>query len=387
MKIIVQIQVLLFLLLIPANAFAQESTGKVMSSFDYRGQLSAWSQFAPDIEQSLWFGGRYVPQINYEINFPTQHKIDFEISANIFGSIGIKPFSETDANGKIKPYRIWGRYSTQQMEIRLGLQKINFGSAQMFRPLMWFDSMDPRDPLQMTDGVWGGLFRYYFQNNTNIWFWTLYGNNQNKGWEFVPSSQSFPELGGRVQLPLKQGEVALSYHFRQTDFSDDIYSTLTSYEKIPENRIGFDIRLDRFIGLWFEGSWTHASKNLGEFTNQTMLTLGGDYTFGIGNGLGLTFEQLLYSYDEKAFAFQNATTFSGLTFTYPVTLFDNISTMFYYDWENNDFYSFLNWQHDFNHFSLYGMLYWNPKSMELPSQMGNERFFGKGVQIMFVWNH
>ncbi|MDR1585772.1 MAG: hypothetical protein LBS07_06360, partial [Prevotellaceae bacterium] len=105
------------------------------------------------------------------------------------------------------------------MEVRLGLQKINFGSAQLFRPLMWFDAIDPRDPLQMTDGVWGGLFRYYFQNNANFWLWTLYGNDEVKGWETAPSAQSLPEIGGRVQLPLKQGEVALSYHLREADFS------------------------------------------------------------------------------------------------------------------------------------------------------------------------
>ena len=68
------------------------------------------------------------------------------------------------------------RYSSDQFELRLGLQKINFGSASMLRPLMWFDQMDPRDPLHLTDGVWGLLARYYFLNNANIWLWGLYGN-------------------------------------------------------------------------------------------------------------------------------------------------------------------------------------------------------------------
>lgn len=62
-------------------------------------------------------------------------------------------------------FRFSGQLSGRVSELRLGLQKINFGSAQLFRPLMWFDKMDPRDPLQMTDGVWGALYRYYFRNN------------------------------------------------------------------------------------------------------------------------------------------------------------------------------------------------------------------------------
>ena len=63
-----------------------------------------------------------------------------------------------------------------KLHIEPGLQKINFGSATMLRPLMWFDQVDPRDPLQLTDGVWGVLGRYYFLNNANIWLWGLYGN-------------------------------------------------------------------------------------------------------------------------------------------------------------------------------------------------------------------
>ena len=52
------------------------------------------------------------------------------------------------------PTAAWLRLSTSRFEARVGLQKINFGSATLFRPLMWFDSLDPRDPLQITDGVY-----------------------------------------------------------------------------------------------------------------------------------------------------------------------------------------------------------------------------------------
>ena len=171
-----RIQIFFLFLFLFATVSAQEEN---RSSFRFSGQVSAWGQFTPDIDKSLWTGGRYIPQINYERLFQKNNKIDFEISVNIFGECGIKPFSEFESNIPVKPYRIWARYSTDRMEFRAGLQKINFGSAQMMRPLMWFDKMDSRDPLQMTDGVWGGLFRYYFKNNVNIWLWGLTMNKDN----------------------------------------------------------------------------------------------------------------------------------------------------------------------------------------------------------------
>ena len=64
---------------------------------------------------------------------------------------------------RFKPYRLWLRYSTSHLEIRAGLQKINFGSSNILRPLMWFDKMDFRDPLMLTDGVYALLGRYYFR--------------------------------------------------------------------------------------------------------------------------------------------------------------------------------------------------------------------------------
>lgn len=387
MKIHYKVICLIIACFFTGKMLSQSGESETKHHLRFSGQLSAWGQYTPDISTKFWLGGRYIPQLNYEIYLPKENLIDFELSANLFGDIGIPSFNDIDVDGKIKPYRAWARYSRSQFEIRLGLQKINFGSAQMFRPLMWFDTMDARDPLQLTDGVWGGLFRYYFQNNANIWFWTLYGNDDNKGWEVIPTSQSIPEIGGRAQFPLSRGEIALSYHFRESDFSKGQFATILPYDKIPENRFGFDIRLDRVIGLWLEGSWTHLSKNAGDFTNQEMFTLGGDYTFGVGNGLAVTFEQLLYSYDEKAFSFDNAATFSGLMLSYPVTIFDDVSAVFYYDWKNSDIYSFLNWKHQWNNIALHGMFYWNPKNTVLPGQMGNDRFYGKGVQVMVVWNH
>jgi hypothetical protein len=128
----------------------------------FKGQLSAYTHYNPTNELQLWTGGRYIPQLNYIINLPQKNLIDFEASANIYGNVGMEPFSQFETDGNLKPYRAWARYSGKQFELRMGLQKINFGSAMMLRPLMWFDQVDPRDPLQLTDGVWGLLGKVLF---------------------------------------------------------------------------------------------------------------------------------------------------------------------------------------------------------------------------------
>jgi hypothetical protein len=137
-------------------------------SLNFKGQLSLWSNYNPAGSLDLWFGGRYIPQLNYNIRLPGNKLIDFELSANLNATAAMNPFDTINAEALIKPYRGWVRYSTSNFELRLGLQKINFGSASILRPLMWFDQMDPRDPLQLTNGVWALLGRYYFLNNANL---------------------------------------------------------------------------------------------------------------------------------------------------------------------------------------------------------------------------
>ncbi|MEI6048631.1 MAG: hypothetical protein WCS03_07000 [Bacteroidota bacterium] len=367
-------------LIMPVNCLAQDSLG-------FKGQLSTWMLYNGDNNLPVHMGGRYIPQLNYDLPLKNDHKIDFEASLNINGSAGFNLFDSLKATGQLKPYRLWARYSSRQFEIRAGLQKINFGSASLLRPLMWFDQVDPRDPLKLTDGVWGVLGRYYFLNNANIWLWGLYGNNNPRGWDLAGTNKHIPEVGGRIQLPVPAGEMGVSYNFRIAD-TRKLEGIIPSYSEVPENRVGFDIKLDLIVGLWLEGSWVKKNKKLGMFTNQEILNAGTDYTFGIGNGLYVVFEQLLAANDEKPFNFQNTTSFSLLSFSYPVGLFDNISTIVYYDWKNKNSYNFINWQKQFNNLTFYLMGYWNPEEYNIPTQgSGQNLFAGKGIQVMLVLNH
>jgi hypothetical protein len=353
----------------------------------FKGQLSTWMLYNGSNELPVYSGGRYLPQLNYNVNLKNGNLIDFEASANIYGLAGAKLFDTLNTIGDIKPYRLWARYSADQFELRLGLQKLNFGSASMLRPLMWFDQVDPRDPLGFTDGVWGLLGRYYFLNNANIWFWTLYSNNDPRGWELVGTNKDYPEIGGRIQVPVRSGEAALSYNYRIAD-SRGVDITIPEFSEVPENRIGFDIKLDLLVGFWFEGSLASKSKDLGMYTNQEIYNLGLDYTFGIGNGLYIVYEQLFASYNEKVFGFENTTSFSLLSLSYPIGLFDNISGIVYYDWKSKKSYNFINWQKSYNNLSLYFMAFWNPEEYNIPTQATDQNLMaGKGLQIMLVYNH
>ncbi len=353
----------------------------------FSGQLSSWINYNHTNDQTWWIGGRYIPQLNYHHKLKADRLIDFEASANINGTVGFHSFDSAHASGSVRPYRAWARYSTKQLELRAGLQKINFGSASILRPLMWFERVDPRDPLSITIGVWALLGRYYFLNNANIWLWGLYGNEDPKTWEIGKTSQRYPEFGGRFQTPVPKGEAGISFHHRLVD-TRGLDAAIPSYPAIPENRIALDGKWDVGVGLWFEGAWIHKAKDVGEATNQLIVNVGTDYTFGVGNGLNVILEQLLISYDEEAFAFSNPVFFSALSLSYPVGLFDNASAMLYYNWSTDQSYNLVTWKRQFNKIYLYLMAYWNPERYNLPQQqVSNYMFSGRGVQLMFVFNH
>ncbi len=368
---------LIFFCFISLTVKAQDSNGFI----DFSGQLALWGAYNNTFNHYA-FGGRYIPQLNAGCR-NKKSLLDLELSANTFANF-IGDDYEPDAN--IKPYRAWLRYSSPQFEIRGGLQKINFGSAKILRPLMWFDQLDPRDPLQLTDGVYALLARYYFLNNANIWLWGLYGNNEPKGWEQVATYKNTPEFGGRVQMPALSGEMALTYHHRYSSALTD--PMFTFWDKASENRLGIDANFDYVIGFWGEASYTNTSIEQETQFNQLLLNAGADYTFGIGNGLYVIYEQLFSTFYKNTFDIKDANKFSLLSASYPISVFDNISYIMYYNWDNELFFNFINYQRQYNNISINLMAYWNPGDLILPNQaMQNNMFAGKGIQLMLVYTH
>lgn len=336
-----------------------------------------------------FFGIRYIPEFTLEKSFSQDLSLDFEVSLNAFGTAHIHSLKNTQTDGEIDLYRLWGRFSTSRFEARIGLQKINFGSATLLRPLMWFDSIDPRDPLQLTDGVYGLLLRYYFLNNANIWIWGLYGNDKLKGWDFFPSKSKSAEYGGRLQLPLGNGEWALTYHHRTMDpgqgpFALEQIDALS----LPEDRYALDGKWDLGIGFWFEGTLTHQRTDLLPFSWQRAINIGLDYTFGLGNGLHALTESFFYTSSDKAFGSGDGITFSALSLGYPLGLLDNLSCIVYYDWENKDLYSFLNWRRTYDQWTINIIGFWNPEQFQIYQNLPeNTLYAGKGFQIMIVFNY
>jgi hypothetical protein len=370
----------LYTITLLATLLCQSALGQRQDTLMFRGQVSTWANYN-FYSENIFVGGRYLPEISYQVKNANDRRFDIDLSVNAHGSW----LSNNTFDGQIKPYRAWVRYSASQFEVRGGLQKINFGSATMLRPLMWFDQMDPRDPLQLTDGVWGILGRYYFLNNANIWLWGLIGNNNPKGFELVGTYKNQPEFGGRIQHPIPLGEAGLSFHHRVWGYSEFPY---TNPLKVSENRFGLDAKIDWVCGLWAEASWLKNNRDLGILNNQTLINLGTDYTFGIGNGVLAIYEHLFISFDEKPFQFDNFTQLSLFSISYPIGMFDNISAIAYYSWDIQSVFTFLNWQRQYNRISIHLMAFWNPENFNIPTQNTQANLFGgKGIQFMFVYNH
>ncbi len=252
---------------------------------------------------------------------------------------------------------------------------------------MWFDRVDPRDPLKLTTGVYGLLGKYYFRNNANIWLWALYGNDQTKGWETVASDPRRPEFGGRVQLPVPRGEFAFSYHNRRALFPDNWQPPVTGNKTFTENRYGVDTKLDLGIGLWLEGTIAQRSHpDIPDF--EKALTIGIDYTFKIGQGLDLMAENMLISTSETLFTSSNSISLTGLSLNLPLSVITRVSAIVFYDWKDNGWYNFANISFTFDKLALNVIGFKNPKTFAIFNyNAGANMFAGYGGQIMLVYNY
>jgi hypothetical protein len=355
-------------------------------SLGFKGQAIAWTTLNPFEPFQAQAGLRYIPELSFSLP-AGKYSFDGEISANIWGS-AMWQGDSTTLDEQLSLYRMWVKFSGDQFELRAGLQKINFGSAQMFRPLMWFDYMDPRDPLQLTDGVYGLLARYYFLNNANIWLWGLYGEDKTKGWELIPSLKNSIEYGGRVQLPLYTGELAFTYHHRTADPTSVLPDSITLGEQAAENRIAFDAKMDLVVGLWTEISLIHQDLTYTDQQYKTMINMGMDYTFGLGNGLNMMAEGFGYLQGEGPFSNEEGLAFGLLSATYPINIIHNVSAMLFYDFTNQDFYRFINWSMAYDKWSFYVMGFWNPDSYNLYNVDPRTSLYGGwGFQLMAVFSH
>lgn len=91
-------------------------------------------------------GLRYIPELSIGSKIDSGLAADLDLSFNSYAVGSFAKNQHAEYEGKVKPYRAWIRISSNTFEVRAGLQKMNFGSATLFRPLMWFDRVDPQIP-------------------------------------------------------------------------------------------------------------------------------------------------------------------------------------------------------------------------------------------------
>ena len=308
--------------------------------YDFMGQLSGWTIESGN--KDAWnnnSGLRYIPQLIIEQPLTDDSFLDIEGSLN--GFLASNSGNSGD-NSDLELYRIKLRYATTQTETRIGLQKINFGPSLLLRPLRWFDRLDPRDPLQLTDGVYALRFRYNALNNANFWLWGLYGNDDTKGHETLPTSSGKPEFGGRFQFPVSHGELAATFHTRNVDGS------LVNGTDFTENRFALDGRWDMEIGFWFESVLQQQKAEFLPYEWNTMITLGMDYTLGVGHGLYVLGEHMAAISSYKPLEMDENSQISAFNMNYPMGYLDTLMAIGYYSWEQEKYYQYIGWQRTYD---------------------------------------
>jgi hypothetical protein len=357
-----------------------------------QGQLSSWFTVADTRPSTSIAGVRYLPTLSIEQPLPDSRLIDGEVSVNAYGFGEARSWEEVDTDGNVKPYRGWVRFKSTRFEARAGLQKINFGSALLLRPLRWFDSVDPRDPLQLTDGVYAVLLRGYLPRNFTVWGWGLYGNDRLKGLELNPTRAGTPEFGGRLEAPLFKGAIAGSLHHRQADLSKGLAIAPDNEDThADETRYGVDGKWDVGIGVWFEGEVVRQTRPAVPPADSEALTVGADYTFGLGNGLHVLAESFIQELPPAILGQPVSQRFAAATVSYPLGIIDSLSGIVTVDLKRSELYRFVNWQRTFDRWQFYFMGFWNPRQVAVAplaeSNPGRNPLSGKGLQILAVFNH
>ena len=350
-----------------------------------QGQFSGWSTVTSSGGgETVWDTGmRYLPEIYWDFYNNQKLTLDVDLSGNMYGS------ARSESTGNVQPYRAWLRLATHRFETRIGLQRIDFGPAKLLRALMWFDRRDPRDPLQLTDGVWGVRMRYDFANLASLWTWGLYGQDHTKGLEFAPSRDRSLEYGGRLQYPAGPGEIGITFHQRSVDAFAVEPALAPGGKPVTENRLALDGIWDVGVGVWFESALVHANYAVNSFDWQSFLTLGSDYTFALGNGLHLLGEHMVYIMSDVPFDFGQKVQISGLMLSYPLNMLDQIAVYSIFTWNHPRVaYHYLSWRRTYDRWVIFASVFGRTgdSSVSLLNQplatLGDV-----GLQLMVIFNH
>ncbi len=346
------------------------------SALDLTGRFSVWQQHSLEPLASGDAAIRYLPSLQHGWTLTGSHRLDLQVGANV-----LYRFPALDRNDDTRGdvYRLWLRWTHQLSEVRLGRQKISFGSAYLLRPLMWFDRIDPRDPVSFTEGVDALLIRHTFSNNANVWGWLLYGQGETKGLEIVPTAEGDLEGGGRLQVPAGPGELALSLHHRPVSASPLMPVDDDGYE----SRLGLDGTWDVELGVWLESAFSRM-QGAGQTLDRLYATFGTDYTLAMGNGLHLLAEHMEWRLSGSVP--DESGRVSLISVDYPLGWSDHVYAYAILDWRAEQLYGTLQWQRTGGRWTGTLSLFWNPDTTHALPVVGTG-ITGSGVQLMLVLHH
>ncbi len=354
------------------------------SRVDFSQLLYGYIGYYPKYEAMSEVGLGYIPKLSAEAPIDSLHGFKMEASLTLGATAKFREFVEVNGNVNVRPYRVWIRYATPQIEIRAGLQSIEFGSAQFLRPLQWFDKKDRSDPLQLSGGVYGLLGRYYFPNNANVWVWGLYGNKQLGLQDLLPVNPKHPGLGGRFQMPIPKGEAAIT--FNRSTFRQEVITQNSPI--VHENRFGIDAKADLGVGLWVEAAWSALSHLAESVKSRRLLTVGADYTFGLGNGLTIQTEQMFSSYGGSHKNWEHPDTIGLISAQYPMTLSDQVGLLLYRQWKAEKNYFVAQYRHDFRRWTVFIIGFLRPFEPDIMSK--NDvitTITGSGIRILLMYHY
>ena len=327
----------------------------------------------------------YIPTLSFYPQYEWANGFDFEIAYNsqsqFDGLIGTGD-KGSNINGDL--HRLWGRYSSDRIEFRYGLQKIAFGPGLILRPLMWFDTINQKDPTSQTEAVTAVRLRYFSKYDITYW-----------GWVIHPEDADLRASGGRVEFPIRKlGNFGLSYHHRPKYTGmvvPDNSGLPLVFPTSAEDRYGIDFRADKVIGFWAEATVAKSSKD--EFIKQfdrDMFMIGGDYTIPLGNGVYMLTEFMVNKIKPKAKPNDEQNEISAFLINYPISMLDSGSLIIEYDWEHKRYFNFLRLSRTYDNYIFNLLLFSNPERSDFIKEeieFAGLTGFGKGMQLMVIFNH
>jgi len=356
----------------------------------FQGEVTGWAAFEDNSQSRGEMGFRYLPELNLSMHLSDELMLDGQATANLYGTYQKTEGTAAEADHVEKIHRFWARIYTDQAGIRLGRQEISFGPGKILRSLKWFDQKDSRDPTGFTDGVDALLFRYYFEDNANLWIWSMTGNDEPPGISILNTADNTWETGGRVQIPVGSAELGLSVHQRQVD---RISSLVPLTKQLQENRIGFDLAWDLGVGLYLETSYLQLEKNPLIPENQLFLTLGCDYTFDIADGLSSIVEVMGVDLQSDSNDSVNGTLWlAAVSEQISLNLLDQLQIMVFRNFESGITTLQTSWQRTTDDWILNLMLYTSHTDSDSEIETTDRYSFynttgQNGIRLLFQINH